>query len=347
MTQVVPRHAQEARISARLMWPFFRTIGSSPSPTTARILARAGIDPDALGRPETRIPHRIAMETLIAWVAESGDEEVGFRAGICAESSDFEALERLARTCSTLREALASIGRYLLVWNEAGEATVLERGPRALWSFRVTDGVPQPRAVNDFIVVGAARFALRCLGARPPLREVHLIHARPASVAPYAVFEAEVRFGMPHNGFVFDAALLDQPLPGANPGMHAAFETYVRDRVEKDEPTLRNRVREKIHARLCIGRATMVSVARSLAMSAPTLRRRLAEESTTFSMLREELRHELAEQHVRDPRKSVDELAALLGFGHTPTFLKAFRRWTGVTPSQYRRRLFGGDELRS
>ena len=217
---------QEAHISARLLWPFFRTIGSGPIGSTAHIFARAGLDTNALARPDTRIPHRLAMEALVAWLTETGDAALGVRAGTEAESSDFEPLERLARTCSTFREALV---RYFRVWHEASEATVVEQGARALWRFRVTDDVPQPRVANDFIVVCAARFALRCLRAMPLLHEVHFMHPRPTNVGPYDMFRAEARFGCLYNGFLFDADLLAQPLPGANPRMRAILEAYVRD----------------------------------------------------------------------------------------------------------------------
>lgn len=82
----------------------------------------------------------------------------------------------------------------------------------------------------------------------------------------------------------------------------------------------------------------MTSVAAALAMSPPTLRRRLEEDGTTFSALVDETRRDLAEQYLRNPKKAVDEVASLLGFGHVPTFHRAFRRWTGVTPSQHRKR---------
>ena len=76
----------------------------------------------------------------------------------------------------------------------------------------------------------------------------------------------------------------------------------------------------------------------SLAMSVPTLRRRLEEEGTTFTELVDELRRDLAERYLRDSRRSISEIATLLGFSHAPAFHKAFRRWKGVTPSAHRAR---------
>ena len=64
--------------------------------------------------------------------------------------------------------------------------------------------------------------------------------------------------------------------------------------------------------------------------------RRLEEEATTFTTLVDEIRRDLAERHLHDPHRTISEIAFLLGFAHAPAFHKAFRRWTGVTPSERR-----------
>jgi len=100
----------------------------------------------------------------------------------------------------------------------------------------------------------------------------------------------------------------------------------------------RSRAREAITARLASGDMCMESVAASLAMSVPTLRRRLEDEGTTFTDLVDDVRRDLAERYLREPDRSISEIAALLGFAHAPAFHKAFRRWKGVTPTAHRAR---------
>jgi AraC-like DNA-binding protein len=330
---------RDGSISVRLMWPFLRAIESSPSPSTVTILAGAGIDAAALGRPETRVPHRAAVEALRAWIARTGDEEIGFRAAAAGEALDLEAIAQAARACATFREALEHTARYLHLAHGAGELSLVEQGDAVLVRFCVVDGAPPLRALNDFIVVSAARFAVRCLRSAEPAREVHLVHPAPASREIYALFApARLRFGMPHNGFVLAREVLDRPLPGANAKLHALFEGYTREVAARTTGGLQARVRDEIRTRLAGGGPTMRSVAEALSMSAPTLRRRLLEKGTTFSLLLDEVRRDLAEQHLRDRQRTVTELASLLGFAHVPTFHRAFRRWTGITPAQHRKR---------
>jgi AraC-like DNA-binding protein len=80
------------------------------------------------------------------------------------------------------------------------------------------------------------------------------------------------------------------------------------------------------------------AVARSLGQSPRSLRRHLASEGTSFQQLVEQIRSELARQHLEDAGLTVSEIAFLVGFSELSPFLRAFRRWTGVTPGEYRHR---------
>src|SRR5579883_1447299 len=148
---------RERRKAARLLWPFLRVAGATPA--AAEALAREGIAPCDLARPDTRIPHRAVMSILDAWIAGTGDEAIGLRAGQGVEPGDLEVVEYAARSCATLREAIHCAARYVHLVDEAAKISLLEHEDRALWRVRVDDGVPQSRASNDFVVACAARFA--------------------------------------------------------------------------------------------------------------------------------------------------------------------------------------------
>ncbi len=331
---------REKRVSVRLLWPFLRTARASPSPATIQLLSEAGVHPSDLARPDTRLPHRLLIELLEALVARTGDETVGLRAGASVEPGDFDTFEHAARSCSTLGDALECVSRYMHLLNEAAEVSVVTYGERALWRYRVTDGLRLPRAANDFVVASAAGFSMRCANIDVPPHEIHFMHDAPADKSSYAVFSrSTLRFGMPHNGFVIDRSQLDLPTLGANAPMHDAFETYARELSERAARSVRSRARDAIATRIGHGEMSMESVAGSLAMSVPTLRRRLEDEGTTFTELVDEMRRDLAERYLRDPRRSICEIASLLGFAHAPAFHKAFRRWKGVTPAAHRARI--------
>lgn len=335
---------RERRVSVRILWPFLRIIRASPSPVVTRMLAEAGISQSDLARPDTRLPHRILIELLKGWVAHTGDDTIGLRAGAGVESGDFDTFEHAARSCSTLGKALECASRYVHLLNEAADISVVIYGDTALWRYRVTDGVTLPRAANDFVVVSAAMFSKRCALIDRPAREIHFMHDAPADLSGYAAFgRSALKFGMPHNGFVIDRSQLDLPTFGANAPMHDAFEKYARELSEGAARSVRSQARDAIAARIGNGEMCMEFVAMSLAMSVPTLRRRLEDEGTTFTELVDDLRRDLAERYLRDSRRSISEIASLLGFAHAPAFHKAFRRWKGVTPSAHRTRIQVGE----
>ena len=337
-----PTPHSERRKSARVLWSFVRLLGESPA--AAEAMRQEGIEPSVLAHPDTRLPHRRVMELLEAWVTTSRDPSIGLRAGLNVEPGELEAMEYAARSCATFRDGILCSARYMHLLNEAADVSLVESGDVALWRFRVTDGVRQPRAANDFVLACAAKFSRRyALLSDPPL-EVHLMHEAPADVTPYGKFRSTLRFGMPHNGFVFHRRHLDRPMVRANDGLREGFETYARELSSRIAPgnvpgaRARDRARDVVVDQLRRGEMCMESVASTLAMSVPTLRRRLEEEGTTFSNLVDDIRQDLAEQLLRDPRRTVSEIAYLLGFSHAPAFHKAFRRWTGSTPSEHRAR---------
>jgi AraC-like DNA-binding protein len=318
------------------LWPFLRLPGMILAANA--LLARDGIGRYELARPETRLRRRLVMDLFDAWTASSGDAALGLQAGFRVERGDFETMEYAARSCADLREAIECIARYVHLVNEAAEVSLVEYGDHALVRFGVNDGVRPPRAANDFAIACAATFARQYAQVEHTAVEVHLMHDAPADTAPYDVFRAKLRFGMPHNGFVIPRSTLDRPMLPAHPAMQEVFEMYAREQTEKLTGA-RGRAREIIVAQLPTRDMSMESVAAEMGVSVATLRRRLEEERTTFTGLVDEIRRDLAEQHLRDPRRTIGEVALLLGFAHAPAFHKAFRRWTGVTPAERRARM--------
>ena len=180
---VTGTHLVERRKAARVLWPFMRILGQAPSAVSA--MRHEGFAPGELARPDSRLPHRRVMELIETWVAVTNDPSIGLRAGLGAEPGELETMEYAARSCATLREGILCSARYMHLLNEAAEVTLVESGDVALWRFRVTDGVRQPRAANDFVLGCAAKFSRRyALVAEPPL-EVHLMHDAPTDTSSY------------------------------------------------------------------------------------------------------------------------------------------------------------------
>lgn len=159
---------------------------------------------------------------------------------------------------------------------------------------------------------------------------------QPSYFGPFAAgLAATVRFDRPDNRMMFAAEVLDLPLAMADPG---ALELARREcERELDEVTgasgVVGQVRELIAG--AVGR-TIDDVARELGMSARTLKRRLAEYDTSYTTLVTEARRSLATRLLATD-ESIERIADRVGYADAQSFARAFRRWTGMAPTDYRR----------
>jgi AraC-like DNA-binding protein len=170
---------------------------------------------------------------------------------------------------------------------------------------------------------------------------VLLAHPAPADITEYTrtFVGAKLSFAAPFYGFEFDAQLLDAPLRSADANLHDLMRRHA-ERVLQELPQalpITRRVKGLIAEELSDGHPGCAHIAQRLQMSPRTLERRLELEGTTFTHLLEEVREGLALRYVGDQELPLSQVATLLGFSQTTAFHRAFRRWTGQTPLQYRR----------
>ena len=138
---------------------------------------------------------------------------------------------------------------------------------------------------------------------------------------------------------MIDAALLDAPCVAADPGLRAVLESHALERLRHlpENPSVADRARALLAEELSRGAPTAALLAALLRMSLRTLDRALAAEGTSFRRLLEQLRREASARALAESRHSVSEVAFLLGFNDLSAFYRAFKRWTGQTPVQFRR----------
>jgi AraC-like DNA-binding protein len=180
----------------------------------------------------------------------------------------------------------------------------------------------------------------RAIGDDFSPQEVCFSHPAPERISePERVFRAPVRYGCPRNELFLHPADLDQPQRHAEPRLLEVLERQLETLVSKlpEERSFPSRVKCHMADQLLEGEPMMRSIAAKLCMSPRTLQRRLNDEGTSFAKLLVDLRRDLALRYLQDPRKSINEVAFLLGFLEIAAFYRAFKRWTGKTPAEYQR----------
>lgn len=329
-----PISRPEPTISIRLLWPFARVFsGHAQGPTLLKGLKLAGSDLVF----DQRIGASASFKTLERAVAAMKDPALGLRAGELTDEGTFGILEHAAASSADLQAAIEMVCRHFSVLAEMAETWLAIDDDTA--SFRYAPLLPHPVAANDLIVTASIRFAQRLCNPDMRPREVWLTHARPSHADQYAKhWQCPVSFDKPTNAIVFDAKWLKFPMRGANENMAIVFEKKAASIAAglRHSETLSRRVRERLNAQLAAGSLEMAVVARSLRVSTATLRRKLDAEGASFSDILDEVRKEAAERYLTNSQLTVTEIAYRLGFSHVRAFARAFRRWTGTSPTDFR-----------
>jgi AraC-like DNA-binding protein len=323
-------------VSVRLLWPFARLTA-----WTDFVIQLSGCSAEAFADPETRIPRAVATRLLELAVEATGDPAIGLRAAELCEAHDLDVLEYAARSAGTLGEAAECFARFAQLMDDALELSIDKEGDRAIFRFHLRPRVTQPAAAADFIVSSALAFSRRNTVSYEPPLEVQFAHAPPSYAVEYArLLSTRVRFGAPCDAIVIPRARLSAPMARANPSMANAFGQHAQKLLVEIQKAdgLSGKIRRILLDALRRGPVNMNEVARREAMAVATMRRRLRDEGTTFADLLEEVRRELALQHLRDDTLTLTEIAFLLGYSNVTSFTRAFQRWTQITPGAYRER---------
>ena len=167
---------------------------------------------------------------------------------------------------------------------------------------------------------------------------VTFTHPEPSCAAKFfEFFKCPVFFEASTNSLTLPLKLVDEILPSSNPKLaDLNDQVMIEYLAELDQNSLTQRVKAAILDQLPSGNVTDESVSRDLHMSVRKLQRQLESAGTTFHTLLNETREDLAKKFLRDQDTSISEIAYLLGFSENSAFSRAFKRWMGVSPSQYR-----------
>ena len=245
---------------------------------------------------------------------------------------------RLARNAPSVGDALQELGAHFALHDTGGLiSTDLHAGKLTLSYGVYVAGLRNLDQIYDFCVVAIGNVLRQLCGAGWRADTVLLPRRRPADVRPYReILAAPLRFDSVQAGVQFPQAWLSRPIVDADPFLHALLMERASAALQVQDPLLCDDVRRTIRLLLMEDQCSREEVARRLGMHPRTLGRRLQQCGTTFQGLLDETRVEVARQLLRGTRSSVARIAASLGY-HDPTvFTRAFRRWTGTTPRDYR-----------
>jgi AraC-like DNA-binding protein len=334
---------REATLAATLFIDFLGYL-ERQGVSAADACRAAGLDPRLVDEPNARLPAS-SMERL--WAAAerlTGDADVGMHTAEAYNPGALGIVGYVILSCRTAAAALDKLARYAPLLNEGLQVGVERDGSETHCRFAAVERFDSfvkhnPRQVMETLAAGTVVTLERLTaGAVRPLT-VTFRHQAPAALAEHRrILGPRVQFGQRQDAVVYPSPALEAGLLSADPALLEMFEGDARRRLEQLEPrgAVSGRVLALLSARLKGEVPALAAVASELAMSERSIQRSLREENTSYRALVDEVRKELALEHLSRPGTSATDVAFLLGFSEPSAFTRAFRRWTGQPPTQFR-----------
>ncbi|MGU7770816.1 AraC family transcriptional regulator [Burkholderia sp. MR1-5-21] len=318
-----------------------RDLGYDPAPLMRRYhIAEASLDTD-----NAMIPLRSATHLLEASAEVTGCGDFGLRMSLRQNIDVLGPVSIVMRNAPTLRDALNDVVRYLFVHSPGIVVTVNERTPIVKDTVAVSVELRLSGHVNmrqniDLCLADAHNFIRLFAGDKYDLRAVSIPHDPVVSRGVYERF--------------FGARILEEParatlhigrdtfavgVQDASATLRQIAEDYIFRNFGEARGSTADRVREVLRQILGASTCDKSSVGSLLAMHPRTLQRRLSEENTSFEILKDEVRQNLAVHYLRNTRLTIGQIALMLGFPAQSALSRACRQWFDLTPSEVR----GGD----
>ncbi|MCF5711530.1 MULTISPECIES: AraC family transcriptional regulator [Pseudomonas syringae group] len=295
---------------------------------------RAGIDPKSLDDASMQFPADVTARLWQLAVASSRDPALGLRVSRFVSPTAFHALGYTLVASGSLREVFERIVRYRSTAEDSLELDFRTVGERYEFRFGTPKSCQSP--VHELLDAFAAIYVRTCrnrLGRGYAPLAIHLQRPEPEDPRPWEdLFRSPLNFSANENLLVFGGEDFDSHLDDG------PMQVNEQESTSDLLPSLiwEQRVRSAIETLLPDGEPTAQNIAEALHLSPRSLERHLADEGCCYDLLLSQCRQNLALLHMSEPQTSLSEIAWLLGFGDTESLSRAFKRWTGLTPEEYR-----------
>lgn len=316
---------------------------------TLKIIESSGVDPDPLMRklcidpykiadPNARFPYK-RIDALWAEAAALIDDPCfGLKAAKYWHPSHLSGLGYAWLSSSSLRTALQRFSKYMRMLTEGAAFELEETSDDLSIVLRYNAISRQQPTRTDSAMAMLVAMCRANYGDDFNPASLALTHPAPdCSSKFYELFRCPVYFDAPDNRFTLTLESADKRLESSNPLLSTLHDQYMINYLAQlDNSNIQERVRAAIIQHLPDGNISDSIVAEALYMNPRTLQRRLQKENTTFKTQVNSVRQELADRYIRDSSKGLAEISYLLGFSEMSSFSRAFKRWTGESPSHYR-----------
>ena len=306
------------------------------------MLSNVGLASSLLQVPQARVS---AKHYGALWrnIALALDDEFFGQDSRRMKSGSFAMLCHAAVACKTLGQALErSLRFYSLILDDISGTLVREASEARIVLHERVAGAGQRVFAHELLLLMLYGVSCWLVGRRIPILRAEYSFPEPAHSAEYRLmYCADLRFERPNTAIAFEAGHLDLPVLQNE----RSIKEFLRTAPEsillkyKNGSSLSARVRRRLRQFEPGEVPDFEGLAGELNLTAATMRRRLHEEGTSYQSIKDQLRRDLAIGYLSHTDRSVMEIALELGFSERSAFHRAFRKWTGASPGEFRRTL--------
>ena len=328
----------KAQTTIRALQPVvaaLQMLGHKPDP----LLLKAGIPLNLLQDADGYLPHKNMMAFWDIILTEIQDDCLGIHLAEIAPIQSFEIHAHALLSSASLRDAFRRACHYQRLIHEVTDLTLEETPDEGIIRHNLPGGKSVPRHPAEFLVTLWVRLGRLVTGNNWSPRLVCFAHETPNNTSEHQrIFAANIAFSSGKTAIYVPNSILDLSNPKANIGLSNLLDNYadLLLKQSKRQQTFADQVRAWIAEELNGGTPNARNAAEAMNMSVRTLHRDLKSKGTSFGELLNSLRQERAVILLANPKFSITEVAFLLGFSELSSFYRAFKRWTGKTPAQYR-----------
>jgi AraC-like DNA-binding protein len=311
----------------------------------SQLFAAVSVDPHWLGDCHARLSDAEYERMQLAALELSGDPALGLHMGEQARASTYDVLGHLTEHATTLRQAIETLARYSRILSDAHECVLHEDDQTASIRYTLSANREQQsgRMSVELTLSALSRMIRAFVGPHASARRVYFEYDAPAYSLEYRrIFSGNECFGQSFNAIEFERGWLDSAQLHQSPELYHALQALAERTLGLFTRTVAFAELVTQHLLRC-DRARMPNmndVARHFEISERSLRRRLQEEGIAYNELVERARTKIAQRMLEQSRSSIHEIAYAMGFATPAAFHRAFKRWTGMTPSVYKASYF-------
>ena len=308
------------------------------------LLDAVGLDGNELLAPNARHKVEVISDLWRCAVRTSGNSSIGIDAVRYVNTTTFQALGYSVLASATLRGAFERYARFGRTIISNAHLELKKEGEQTHLLYEMGRGSARlPDEAIDAVIAQAVQTARYLTRSSVNPVSVALRRPKPDHTKPFeGFFRAPILFSAETDELVFDSELLDRQLRSGNEVLADQTDDVSQktvdsiDRERQSTPTT-DRIRKWLVHKIHNGEPTQLAASKTMGMSLRSLQRHISNEGGTYRGLVKQVRIDLSHEYLLDDRLSILEISALVGFNGASSFSHAFRNWTGITPTDFRR----------